>query len=152
MRFRKALLHLMAGGMSFCCLSGFAMADVITFGGQITQSTVDGTGPAVNNLALNLITDGDLYSVTINFVGSINSPSLKPYSLTGASLILQDTTHPASETSFGSISLSVSANGGFDDLSLFACLTTGSSCGASNQLTANFRIPAIGLNGQNVAA
>jgi hypothetical protein len=41
----------------------------------------------------------------------------------------------ASETSFGSINLTVSPDGSFDNISLLGCLTTGSGCGVGNQLS-----------------
>jgi hypothetical protein len=44
--------------------AGQASAEEITFGGEITQSTQDGTGPAVNNPSLNGIKDGDFYTMT----------------------------------------------------------------------------------------
>ncbi|HEY1242513.1 MAG TPA: PEP-CTERM sorting domain-containing protein [Bryobacteraceae bacterium] len=125
-----------------------ALADTITFGGRITQAVSDGTGPAENTPALNNILDNDLYIVTLTFAGSINAPGT--YSLT--SLVFDDAAAAASETSLGPISLTITANGGFDDFSLLGCLTTGSGCALGNQLDANFRILATGLNAQNVAA
>ena len=58
-----------------------AVASTITFGGTITQSTQDGTGPAVNNSALNNIQDLQAYFVTLVFPGSITTPGI--YNLTG---------------------------------------------------------------------
>src|SRR5437867_3036255 len=68
-------------------VSGFvnvAIADIITFGGTITQSTQDGTGPAANNPTLNNIQDLQAYTVTLGFLGSITTPGT--YNLTGGSL------------------------------------------------------------------
>jgi hypothetical protein len=117
--------------------------------GQITQSTDDGTGPAVNNPSLNNIHDQNAYAVMLSFPGSITAPGM--YDLTGANLAFS-VTSALSESSFGSINLIISGNGIFDDISLLACLTTGSDCGQGNQLSANFRILATELNSQNVAA
>jgi len=141
----------------FACLAvvGFvpaSNADMITFGGLIIQSTQDGTGPAANNPALNAIQDGEAYVATLDFTGSavssIHAPGL--YDLTGGSLVFNDPTAAATETSFGAITLVISQAGGFDDLSLLACLTTGSDCTTGNQLTASFQIPASMLNSANV--
>jgi len=129
---------------------GAAKGDVIVFSGAITQSTFDGTGPAVNNPSLNNIHDIQLYTVTLVFPGAITLPGT--YDLTGSSLTFDVPSAPASETSFGSISLTLTANGGFDEFSLLACLTSGGGCAAGNQLDANFKIPATMLNSQNVAA
>lgn len=145
-RFSKTIL------LACLILANRAFADVIQFGGLITQSTADGTGPAVDNPLLNLIQDGDPFAVTITFAGSITTTSAAPYNLTGASLVFSDPAQAVTESSFGSISLTVSADGAFDDLSLLACLTTGSGCAVGNQLTANFQIPAAMLHSQNVAA
>jgi len=121
-----------------------ARADIITFGGNISQSTQDGTGPAVNNSSLNNIQDLQAYTVTLAFAGSITTPGM--YDLTGSSLVFSVPAVAASESSFGSISLTITSNAGFDDLSLLACLTTGGGCAIGNQMTANFRIPAALLN------
>ena len=72
--------------------------------------------------------------------------------MTGGSLTFSVPTAPASEASFDSLSLTITANGGFDEFSFLGCLTTGSDCLVGNQLDANFRILATGLNSQNVAA
>ena len=122
-------------------------ADSIVFGGTITQSTLDGTGPAVTNLSLNDIRDGDAYTVTFSFPGAI-IPSL----VFGPSLVFTDTTHPATESSFFLLNLSIIGDGSFDDFSLIACLATGGGCDVGNQLTANFKIPAAMLHSQNVPA
>jgi hypothetical protein len=144
-RFSRAVL---LGGLIF---ANAAYANVIQFSGLITQSTADGTGPAVNNPFLNLILTGDPYTVTLAFTGSI-TPSAVPYDFTGASLVFADPAQAVTESSFDVISLTLSADGVFDDISLLACLTTGSACAGGNQLTANFQIPAAMLNSQNVTA
>src|SRR6267143_1981199 len=130
-------------------LANVAVASTITFGGTITQSTQDGTGPAVNNSDLNNIQDLHAYLVTLVFPGSITAPGT--YNLTGG-LTFSDSTAAASENNFDSISLTITLSGGFDEFSLLGCLTTGGGCLIGNQLDANFRIPAASLNSQNVAA
>ncbi len=127
-----------------------AKGDIISFSGAITQSTFDGTGPAVNNPSLNNIQDLQAYTVTLVLSGTISMPG--NYDLTGSSLTFNDPSALASEPSFNSIFLTITANGGFDQFSLLACLTSGNSCAAGNQLDANFEIPAMLLNSQNVAA
>jgi len=128
--------------------AGHASADQITFTGVITQSTQDGTGPAMNNPSLNLIKDGDSYSVTLDFPGTLTSPgAFNP--LTGATLQFLDAAAGASETNFDTVSLTVLPDGSFADVSLLACLSTGSACDQGNQLDANFQIPAVQLNAKN---
>jgi hypothetical protein len=127
-----------------------ADADVIAFGGVITQSIQDGTGPAVNNTGLNSILDGDVYTVTLDFAGPIIAPGT--YQSTGANMVFRDLTASVSETSFDSTSITVASDGSFDNISVLGCLTTGSSCVAGNQLDANFSIAAADLNSQNVVA
>ena len=135
-------------GWAVCSLANFAVGGAITFGGKITQSTQDGTGPALNNPTLNNIGDLESFLVVLGFPGSIASPGT--YALT--SLTFNDPTAAANETSFGVISLTITANGGFDEFSLLGCLTTGGGCLAGNQLDANFKIPIAALNSQGVAA
>lgn len=139
---------------AMCAFAGGAAADVFTFSGAITQSTSDGTGPAVNNTELNLIADGDPFSVTLDFVGSIGSPGTYPLTLTGPGMVFEDSTAPAIENAFVSASLSVSpdVNPLYYDISLLGCLSTGSGCASGNQLDANFAIPVTGLNSPGVAA
>ena len=136
--------------LAVCGFARHASADQIVFGGLITQSTLDGTGPAVNNPALNNILDGDVYDVTLGFTGSITSPGT--FALTGATLLFSDPSAPAAESSFSSASLSVSTDGSLYDISLLGCLSTGSGCLLGNELDANFQIPTAGLNSQNVTA
>ncbi len=102
----------------------------------------------MNNTGLNNILDFQAYTVTLGFLGSITVPGT--YNLSG--LTFSVPTAPASEASFGSISLTITAAGAVDQFSLLGCLTTGSGCLVGNQLDANFSIPAAGLNSQNVAA
>ena len=132
------------------CLCGTtAFADEMSFSGVITQSTADGTGPAVNNPSLNNIADGDAYTVTLDFPGSITGAgAFNP--LTGATMSFVDLAASASENTFDTISLSVITDGSFFDISLLGCLTTGSACNVGNFLAANFQIPAASLNAQNV--
>lgn len=130
-------------------LSSTLSAGTITLGGQINQSTQDGTGPAVNNPNLIRIVDGDAYLVTLNFTGDITTQGL--FQLTGASFL--DTSANVSESSFGAPwSINVTSNASNFDLSVLVCLTTGTACNQGNFLAANFRIPAASLNAQNVTA
>jgi hypothetical protein len=144
----KRLFQKLLAGLAVWGLANAAAASTITFSGLITQSTQDGTGPAVNNPALNAIHDLQSYTVTLVFPGTINMPGIYAGSIMTLSVPLA----PASEMLFNSISLTITANAGFDEFSLYACLTTGSGCAGGNQLTANFKILAAGLNSQNVAA
>jgi hypothetical protein len=59
-----------------CLGAGNAPADVLTVSGQITQSTDDGTGPAMNNPSLNNIHDLDAYAVTLAFMSSITGQGM----------------------------------------------------------------------------
>jgi hypothetical protein len=132
---------------------GFARvsaADSITFMGVITQSTGDGTGPAVNNSSLNDVMDLQAYVVSLDFMGSITSP--RTYDLTVARLSFNVPSAPATETGLNLISLTVTQNAGFDEISLFACVTGGSGCSFGNQLNANFEVPIAFLHSQNVSA
>jgi hypothetical protein len=145
---RMRLCRWFLTGLAACGFASVAGAGTITFGGLITQSTQDGTGPAVNNSSLNNIHDLQAYTITLGFPGSITAPGT--YLL--SSLTFSDPTAPASEIGFSSISLTITPSGGFDQLSLLGCLTTGGGCFVGNQLDANFQIPAASLNSQNVAA
>jgi len=139
--------------LACCGLAVAASASTISFGGAIIQSTQDGTGPAVNNPTLNSIQDLQTYTATLTFTGFITAPGT--YDLTGSSLVFAVPAAPSTESSFGFIELTVTTNGGFDDLSLLGCLTTGSgSCPplVGNGITANFRIPAAMLNSPSVPA
>jgi len=88
--------------------------------------------------------------VTLVFPGSITTTGT--YNLTGSSLTFNDPAAGASEASFGSITLTITPSGGFDQFSLLGCLMTGNGCFMGNQLDANFQIPAASLNSQNVTA
>jgi len=133
-----------------CALAGAAAADTITFSGAITQSTLDGTGPAVNNPGLNNILDNDAFTVTLDFLGSIGAPGTYP--LASFNLLFHDSTASVDESSFDSVSVSVLTDGSFFDISMLGCLTTGGGCGVGNSLSAIFQIPAASLNSQNVPA
>jgi hypothetical protein len=137
-------------GLALLGVGKFAFADTITFQGTISQSTSDGTGPAVNNMSLNSIADGDSYIVTLIFTGSITSPGTYP--LSGATVLFNDTTAGVTESDFGDPSISVSTNVGFDDISFLGCLNSGSGCMTGNYLSANFEIDGTKLNSQNVPA
>ena len=130
-----------------------ASADIIEISGVVTQSTPDGTGPAVNNPTLNAVIDGQTYTLTLDLTGSafnsITSPGI--YDLTGASLVFSVPSAPAAEMSFDQISLAITQSGTIDTFSLLACLTTGGGCAVGNQLTANSQIPASALNGHAAA-
>ena len=145
------IVRLLALPMVLGC-ANLALGDTITFGGSITQSTSDGTGPAMNNPDLNNILDGDQYVVTLDFAGSITAPGT--YNLAGAVLTFVDETASPqiSETSFNSVSFSVVPDGSRFDLSMLGCLSTGSGCLLGNELAVNFSIPAAGLNQSNVVA
>jgi hypothetical protein len=121
-----------------------AYATEITVIGTISQSTQDGTGPAVNNPSLNNIADGQAYILNLDFAGSITGPGT--YDLTGGSLVFSDLAASASESSFTSVSLTVSPAGSSDDISLFSCLSTGGGCLIGNSLSLNFAIPSGDLN------
>jgi hypothetical protein len=134
-----------------CCVSAtVASADGITVAGTITQSTPDGTGPAVNNPSLNNIADGDSYILSLNFTGAITGSGT--YDLTGGTLVFSDLSASSSESSFTSISLTVTPDGASDDLSLFACLSTGSACLFGDSLSLNFAVSAADLNSPSALA
>jgi hypothetical protein len=137
-----------------CVFASAASAQAtITVTGAITQSTSDGTGPAVFNPSLNNITDGDAYSVTLSFTGSITAPGTYT-SFSGADF--SDPTAPANESSFSSVSLTVlPPSGGMDQISVLGCLsdpynTTNGGC--FDQLDLNFMVPAGSLNAGGAAA
>ena len=145
--------------LALCTMAGAAAADDLTFSGTITQSTADGTGvydystnsyQAVNNSSLNNISDGDTYTVTLDFSGSIPSPGT--YDLTGAAFTDTQPGVSASETGFDLAnpltSLTVVSDGANDDLFLSVCLTAtaGSACDQGDELQVYFAIPASDLN------
>jgi len=129
-------------------------ADTITVSGAITQSTADGTGPAVNNTSLNNIRDQSTYTVTLDFTGSISG--LGTYDLatnvSGASMVFSDASAPATETAFdyANSTIHITQSAGVDTFYWLGCLTTGSGCTVGNQLDLYFTIPSADLNSQNV--
>ena len=97
-------------------------ADTMTIGGTVTQSTQDGTGPAVNNSGLNDIKDGEAYSVSLSLTVDrrsryLRSDRVHSHSVVGGRRRIPD-----------SVGLTVTQFGVFDQLSLFARLATGSGC------------------------
>lgn len=132
--------------VSWWCLSP-AVGGTIALTGALTQSTPDGTGPAANNLALNNIVDGQLYTIILALPDTVSGPG--SYAVTP---LFSVPDAPASESAFAASTLTVAADGDSYDFSLLACLTTGSGCAFGDELTANFQVAAASLNGQNVAA
>jgi hypothetical protein len=140
------LLRFLVLMVSGCALAAYA--DNITLTGIITQSQNDQPGnPAINNPILNNINDGNSYSATLNFTGSILTPG--SYSLTGA--LFSDPSGPASENGFSSGTIVISQSSGVDTFSVQACLM-GFTCNIGNELDLNFTIAASGLNGANIAS
>jgi hypothetical protein len=134
-----------AGSMGCLC------AGTITLSGTITQSTQDGTGPAVNNPALNGIADGDTYTLKLDFTGSIAGiGSYDP--LPGASLTFKD--GAIQETAFDSADVTIYADAdpSLYDVSLLGCLSSGSGCYSGNSLAANFSIAASEITSSGAAA
>lgn len=132
-------------------VTGTAAAATITFSGVVTQSTQDGTGPAINNPALNGIIDGDLYTVNVSFTGTLSGiGSYNP--LPNASVVFSDGS--ISETAFTSAYLTVSpeADPSRFDISFLGCLSTGSGCFVGNSLSANFSVAASGFGSSGEAA
>ena len=128
--------------LSFC---GLGHAATIILTGTITQSTADTGVPAVQNLSLNNIADGDGYSVQLNSSGGIDLPAM--YSLT--SLSFTDAAAGAMESSFVSGSLTLTQSGATDAFSVLGCLA---SCALGNQLALEFSIPAAQVNSIATAA
>lgn len=131
--------------------AAMASAGTITFSGVINQSTQDGTGPAVNNPALNGIADGDPYSVELDFPGAISGPgAFNP--LPGASITFTDGS--IVEASFVSayLTVSVDSDPSLYDVFLLGCLSTGSGCFVGNSLSASFAVAASDFNSLNVPA
>jgi hypothetical protein len=146
LRFVKTTVFVCAAAVSAASLR----ADTLVIGGAITQSTQDGTGPAVNNPSLNGIQDGDSFNIKLDFAGSITSP--RTFDLTGASVLFSVASAKAAEDAFNFLSLTVAPSGALDRIGILGCLTTGSGCGQGNELDLSFAIPAANLNQQNVAA
>jgi hypothetical protein len=134
------------------CLASTATlhADTLYLSGVVTQATEDGTGPAVNNPSLNGILDGALYTAALSFEGSITSPGT--YDLSGSNFLFSVAADGASESNFNTISLTIAQAGLSDQVTLHACLTTGSGCNQGNELDLRFVIPSTTLNSQNVTA
>jgi len=128
--------------------AGISSADQILFTGTITQSVFDGTGAASNNPSLNLIQTGQTYTVTLDFADSIDVPG----AFTIATTSFAVPSAPAIESGFSTGTLTVTADGANYDVSLLACLTSGSNCAVGNQLNANFRILAASLTSVNAPA
>jgi hypothetical protein len=137
---------------SLSCLTGIASlrADTVTITGNINQAIEDGTGPAVNNPSLNSIHDGAAYTVNLSFTGSITSPGT--FNLNGLSILFGVPSAGSTQNSFDSASLTVAQSGAFDQVSILACLTTGSACNQGNELDLNFSVLPTNLNVQNAAA
>ena len=123
-------------------------ASTLLLGGSITQSTADGTGPAVSNNALNNIVDGQTFQVTLTSATPISAPGF--YDLTGSSLVFSVPSAMASEERFGVTSLSLTQDGGYLDFSLYGCIAD-ADCSIGNALSASFSIPAGSLGGSDVA-
>lgn len=143
--------------VALACSAVPVFADQITVSGAITQSTADGTGPAVNNGSLNNITDGDSYSVSLNFTGSISGPGTYNLatSLTGASLVFSDPAASSTETAFdyANSTIQITESAGVDTFNWLACLTTGAfGCTGGNQLDLIFTIAAADLNSPSAVA
>lgn len=131
-------------------LAKAAIAGTITFSGLISQSTGDGTGPAMNNPTLDGINDFDNYVVTIDSSNQILSPGL--YNSADLTISFLDTSVGVSETAFNSVSISIVADGSSFDFSVQGCLSTGSGCNAGNELLANFSIANTDLGSANASA
>jgi hypothetical protein len=123
-------------------------ADTITVGGTISQSVEDGTGPAANNPDLNLIMDGDAYTIQLSFLGNVSGPGT--HALEDVILSFSTARNGLVENEFDSASLTVTQAGNSDLVSIFACLQTGSGCNQGNELDLNFVVPVAGLNAAGV--
>lgn len=155
-RRQAVMARMKKAGFVFCFLvlcswRNLATADVVGFTGTIYQPPAN---TAVNNPSLNTIQLGDASNVSLGFSGSITSTG--DYS-TFTSVSFEDTTAGVGETSFdlSQISLTIApdaANPGYDDLSLLACLTTGSACNEGDQLAAEFAVLATDLNSPSAGA
>jgi hypothetical protein len=125
-------------------------ADTFELTGVITQSTQDGTGPAVNNPSLNDILDDSRFTLTLNVNGTIAPVGTQD--LTGSSLVFGVPNAGAFESNFDLTSLTIMDANGVAEVSLFACLRTGSGCNQGNELDLSFMIPSADLDAQNVLA
>jgi hypothetical protein len=130
---------------------GFASVSLRADATIVIEGTIyqpNSNPPAAYNPSLDSIALGDLYSITLNFTGSITGPGTYT---NFTSEVFTDLTNPvATESSFISQSLTISSSGGTDTFSGLACLPT--DCLLGNQLALNFIIPAGSLNGTSVAA
>lgn len=147
-RFTRDLAWAVA--LAFLGCAATLRADTFTIEGAINQSTQDGSGPASNNPSLNNIHDGSAYVVTLNFLGAIAIPGT--YNLMAPDVSFRVASDGALESSFDSVSVTVAQFAGFDEISILACLTSGSACNQGNELDLNFTILAGDLNRQNAAA
>jgi uncharacterized protein (TIGR03382 family) len=138
--------HIVAA-LAMLSLCGLAQAGSITLTGTITQSTADGTGPAVNNTGLNNIADGDLFKIVMNFTGLLSAPSTT--NLTYISFT--DLAPSAGENQFISGKLVITQSAGTDEFSLVACLIDQTTCLQGNQLALNFSLPSNQLQSGNAA-
>ena len=142
---RVAALLFLAG------VATLARADVISVSGQITQSSQDGTGPAVNNTSLNNIADNDVWNLSLAFDGTLTEPGAYN-ALPNPILTFSDLAAGATEADFSPLSLTITDDGTFDQFSLFGCLNTGSGCFVGNMLSASFQIADSDLNAFSAAA
>jgi hypothetical protein len=142
---------IMLAGLSFSglCVTGApGRADAIMITGAITQDPADGGVTSTSNPTLINVTDGDAYSVNLNFSGAITTPGT--FNLT--SILFSDPTNSASESAFISGSMTITQSAGVDTFSVFGCLISPSACLAGNQLDLNFAIPSGLLNSTGVTA
>ncbi len=132
--------------------AGTAAADQIVFSGAISQSLADSGQQPTNNPDLINIADGDAFTVTFDFPGSITGPGLFQPATFSLQFLVASSPNPTLESNFVSASLSVLTDASDStafDISMLGCLA---GCLSGNSLSANFLIPAAGLNSQNVAA
>jgi hypothetical protein len=142
------LIRLSLAAACVCLLaSSAARAGTITLGGIITQDTQDMGSPAVANLSLNNILDGDNFTIVLNFAGGIASPG----SFATTSLVFNDAAASATESSFISGQISVFSSGTIQ-LSVLGCLIDSASCLTGNQLALEFQIPTSSLTSTGVTA
>jgi PEP-CTERM motif len=129
-------------------LAAGVRADTIYVSGTITQDLADSGGVAINNPSLNNINDGDSFTVTLAFLGSITGPQMT--NLTSA--VFVDNTAAASEDGFISAEVNIIAAAPEDQFEVLGCLLDPVSCTQGNELDLNFQIAATGLNQFGVGA
>jgi len=134
--------------LSLLILSATLRAGPILLTGIVTQSTVDGTGPAMNNPSLNQMTDGQAFTLELDFSGLISGAG--SYALSAGTFSVPAVA--AQETGFNTLQLLVTESAGVDVFSLLGCLDSGSGCYVGNELTANFSIPSAQIDAMNVPA